>query len=225
MKLLRLAQSTVILTNSSGGRILVDPGQYNLAHDRFSVDTFPTAPVIFITHKHTDHYDISIVKALTTRSTPHFITNPEVRAMLAKEGIAAASFSAGDRINVEGFDVIGIQTDHVNKGEVIVNFGLVVSADGVSLYHAGDTRYIDPSLLPADTRAQYLLVPIANRGVTMGIDDAVYFARDLKPSLTIPIHYDSPKDTGRIDPDEFVRKATAAGLRSRILRFNDDLDL
>jgi L-ascorbate metabolism protein UlaG (beta-lactamase superfamily) len=225
MKLKRLAQSTVLLTANSGKTLLVDPGKYNIDKGKLTLDSFPSADVVVITHKHADHFDIELLKAMLTRCQPIILTNEEIGSVLEKEGIAARVVKAGDVVKEAGFTINVVQADHAVRGEFIVNFGLVVAADGGSIYHTSDTRFIDPSLLPRETRADLLLVPISNRGVVMGIDDALVFASELKPKVVIPIHYDSPKDKDRVDPREFERNGPKFGIQVRVLSFGEEIEV
>lgn len=225
MKIKRLAQSTFLFTTHAGRTLLLDPGKYNLDPGRFTLESFPTADIVVITHKHEDHFDLSLVKELISRSSPMVITNTEIAETLRTHGIESRSTRPGDVLELDGYRLDVIRTDHVVRDEEIVNFGVVVSADGVSLYHTSDTRFIDPERLPTETRAPYLVLPISNRGVVMGIDDALVFAAGLKPKLAIPVHYDSPKDQGRVDPNEFAQKATRIGVPTRVMAFGEELSL
>jgi L-ascorbate metabolism protein UlaG (beta-lactamase superfamily) len=225
MKIKRLAQSTILLTAKNGKTFLIDPGKYNLDPGKFTIESFPTADVVAITHKHADHFDIDLLKAMLTRSKPRILTNEEIGAVIQKQGIASNVLKAGDTLQEAGFSITAIQTDHVVRGEFIVNFGLVISADERSIYHTSDTRFIDPSTLPLATRADCLFVPISNRGVVMGIDDALVFASELKPKIVVPLHYDSPKDKDRVDPREFEQKGSIIGLNVRVLNFGQEFEL
>ncbi len=225
MKLKHLAQSTVVLTSKAGSTLLVDPGQYNLEPGRLTAETFPTADLIVITHKHADHFDLELLQAMLSRSDPVIITNHELKDSLQKVGISASAVDVGDVLEEAGFHIRTTLTDHVVRGESIVNFGVIVSADEVTLYHPSDTRYIEPALLPEETKADCLLVPISDRGLVMGMDDALFFSHQLSPGLVIPIHYDGPKDRDRIDPEEFVTKAGQLGLRAQILSFGEEIEL
>lgn len=225
MKLRRFAQSTILLTNKAGKQLLIDPGKYNLEPGRLTLETFPTADVIVISHKHADHFDIELLKAMLTRSKPMIFTNVEIKKILEKEAIVSKVIAEGSTVTEEGFSFTAIRTDHIVRDENIINFGLVVSVDDINLYHTSDTRFIDPSLLPRETRTRYLLVPISDRGVVMGIDDALVFSNELKPELVIPIHYDSPKDKDRVNPMEFAEKASKFGLKVRVMAFGEEIEL
>ncbi len=225
MKLRRLAQSTVLLTAQTGRRLLIDPGKYNLDPGRVTSKDFPIADVIAITHKHADHFDLELLKSILSRSKPVILTNSEIDKILHNEGIDSKVIVEGTKIVEAGFTLTATKTDHVVRGENIANFGLVISADGTSIYYTSDTRFMDPSLLPEETRTKYLFVPISDRGVVMGIDDALVFASELKPLLVIPLHYDSPKDKDRVDPKEFAEKANRYGIKACVLGFGEEMEL
>lgn len=225
MRLKHLAQSTVILANKSGGTLLLDPGQYNLGPGKLTPETFPTADLVVITHKHADHFDLELLQAMLSRSDPVIITNHELKDSLQKVGISASAVDVGDVLEEAGFHIKTTLTDHVVRGESIVNFGVIVSADDVTLYHPSDTRFIEPDLLPDETKADCLLVPISDRGLVMGMDDALFFSHQLSPGLVIPIHYDSPKDLDRVNPEEFVARAGHLGLRAQLLSFGEEIEL
>jgi len=220
-----LHKSTVLLTTQDGKRLLIDPGKYNLDPGKLTLETFPTSDVIVITHKHADHFDIDLLKTILTKSIPVIFTNTEIKESLKKYGITAKEISEGVTVTEAGFSITAIRTDHIVRDEKIINFGLVVSADGTNLYHTSDTLFIEPSHLPRETRTKYLLVPISNRGVVMGIDDALVFSSELKSKVVIPIHYDSPKDKNRVDPKEFAEKASRLGIKVRILVFGEEIEL
>jgi len=225
MKIKKLAQNTILITLNSGKTILIDPGKYNIDIDKYTIGSFPSADVIFITHKHADHYDLEILKAMLLKKDSIIFTNKEINGILTREGIVSKVVSIGDDISEDGFIAKIIRTDHVVRDETIINFGIVFAADSSSFYHSSDTRYIDPSLLPNYTKTDVLFVPISNRGVVMGIDDALVFASELKPNLIIPMHYDSPKDKDRVNPIEFKTKAGNLGLKVQILSFGEEITL
>lgn len=225
MRIIKLAQNTLLITLNSGKTILIDPGKYNIDQDKYSLASFPSSDIIFITHKHADHYDLDIIKSMLAKKSATIYTNAEINNFLLKEGIESQIVSWGEHISNTDFSAIIIKTDHVVRGELIENFGIVFSADNSTFYHTSDTRYIDPSLLPQETRTDILFVPISNRGVVMGIDDALVFSSELRPKLVIPMHYDSPKDKDRVNPLEFKTKANAIGLDVKVLSFGEELPL
>ena len=206
MKVKKLAQSTLLVKNNIGGILLIDPGNYNLEPGRLTLDDFPTADAIIITHKHADHFDINILKSLLRRSSPEIFTNKEIKNVLLQENIKSVILELNNKVEIAGFSIMAVKADHIVRGENVLNFGIVVSADNSSFYNTSDTLFMDPSSLPKETNANYLFVPISNRGVTMDMNEAIRFTKGINPNFIIPVHYDSLKDK-EIDPNEFVKKA------------------
>ncbi len=214
----------MLVTNGKGGTLLIDPGRYNLEPGRLTLDIVPTAETIVITHRHADHFDIEVLKSLLRRSSPTIFTNSEIQQTLKAENIEAKVLEMGAKVETSGFSLMAIRADHIVNGEVIPNFGLVVSADHSSFYYTSDTLYIDPASLPKETHAKYLFLPISDRGVTMDANDALKFARGIKAEVTIPVHLDSPKDKD-INPQEFVEMVEKEDLKARAIEFGEEISL
>ncbi len=205
MKIQKFAQSTFTIENKAGKRILIDPGKYNFEKG-LKVDDFNKVDVLIITHKHADHFDLNAAKLIVNLYNPIVLTNPEISVILQNETIGCTIGRIGDRFEFVGFMVTYIKTDHVVGDEAIVNFGIVIESDGKRIYHTSDTRLIELQLLPHDKvmEPDVLCVPISDRGVVMGIDEALYFTNEIRPKIVIPMHYDSPKDKDRIRPEHFI---------------------
>ena len=69
--------------------------------------------------------------------------------------------------------------------------GIVITAEGKTLYHAGDTALTaDIKLLGELYRFDCACLPIGDN-YTMGPDDALHAARFLSARLVVPMHYDT----------------------------------
>jgi L-ascorbate metabolism protein UlaG (beta-lactamase superfamily) len=108
--------------------------------------------LILATHDHGDHFSADMVRQ-HMRSNPAavFLSTAQVAGQLADLGNRVISLHATeggpDRTDVSGIRVEAIYLSHgpVPAGETeIVNFGYVVTVNGISLFHTGD---IDASLL------------------------------------------------------------------------------
>ena len=167
---------------------------------------FGQVNVVIITHIHKDHFDIEATRELVSLHNPAIVTNPEIAVILQNETISSKVVHIGDQLKVSGFSLTCTKTDHNPGGTWVVNFGVVVESDGNRIYHPSDTRLIQPQLLPQDkvSEPDVLFVPISNRGLVMGIDDALFFTNALKPKVVVPIHYESAHDIGRVLPEHFV---------------------
>lgn len=67
-----------------------------------------------------------------------------------------------------------------------IGIGYVLTIDGKTIYHAGDT-----DLIPEMEHRQNIdvaLLPIGNRDFTMGVSEAMEAVRLMNPKVTSPIH-------------------------------------
>ncbi|MCL4807726.1 MAG: MBL fold metallo-hydrolase [Thermoanaerobaculia bacterium] len=199
MRITKYAQSSFLLEDSAGCRLLIDPGRYSF-EGAFTPSDLGRVDVLIVTHKHEDHFDRSAVETICRTHSPRVVTNHELAPILKQIGIEATVLNVGATLAHKGFTLTGIVTDHVVRWEGVVNFGVLIASDGRRLYHTSDTRYIEPQLLGLDGPLDVLFVPIGGRGVVMGVDDAALFTVQLAPALVVPMHFDSPKDRARVDP-------------------------
>lgn len=218
MLITKHVQSTVTVV-AGDQVILIDPGTYTFEDDRYTPADFDAVDILVITHRHGDHFDLEAVKSIVGRRACKILTVEEVAKTLADAGIDADVLRVGERVQIGAVELMAVETDHVIGGEVVDAFGVLIDAPSGSLYHAGDTMYLD-----AKPYADVVLVPINNRGVSMGIDDAARFVRDINPRVAVPIHYDSPRDRGRVNPQEFADRLRDSGIDVRILDIGDTLE-
>lgn len=68
--------------------------------------------------------------------------------------------------------------------------GLVISAGGKTIYHAGDTSLFGDMALIGEEGIDLALLPIGDT-YTMGIDDSIRAIKLLKPKYVAPIHYNT----------------------------------
>lgn len=98
--------------------------------------------------------------------------------------------------------------------------GILVTVDGTTIYHAGDTGLImDMQLLKG--QVDVALLPIGDN-FTMGPEDAVRAVEMIEPGIVVPMHY-AAFDVIKQDPEDFKRRV---GERAdvRILRAGDVLE-
>ena len=230
MKLTKFSQSTFLIENSNGKKIIIDPGKYNYV-DGFTPKDFSGCDILIITHKHEDHHDVKAEKAIYDLFSPMVLTNTEI----AKENDLYKGCNIGETIEQYGFKITIINTDHFAKGERIINFGLLIESDGKRIYHTSDTRFMESNIfdLAIVKKVDILCVPISNRGVVMGIEDAIVFTSLIEAKTVIPIHYDSPKDKVRVNANDFLKRfnelkeriASLADTKVSIMKFKDCLQV
>lgn len=234
MKITKFSQATFIVENKIGKKILIDPGKYNYDND-FAPSDFGKVDLLIITHKHADHHFIEAEKEIIRLHKPEVITNEEIGNENEPRNLGYKINKTGDRINTQGFDITFVATDHFAKCNPIVNFGLLIKSDEQSFYHTSDTRFMESCYYDLELvrNVTLLSVPISNRGVVMGIDESIVFTSQIQPRYVIPMHYDSPKDKPRVNPEDFEsrfkvlkgRIPTLTGVKIRILSFGDAINL
>jgi L-ascorbate metabolism protein UlaG (beta-lactamase superfamily) len=217
------------LTWWSHSAFLLQTSQHRLVIDPFLTGN-PMAPVkagdvacdfVLITHGHNDHVGDAI--AIAKRNKATVIANYEIATWCAAQGVNTHPLHIGGghdfpfgRVKLTiAHHGSAYQTDDgfVNLGNPA---GLLLSADGRTLYHAGDTGlFLDMQLIGQLNKIDVAMLPIGDN-FTMGIDDAVKAVELLKPRVVIPMHYNT-FDVIRADPREFAHKASRLGAHVEIL--------
>lgn len=102
--------------------------------------------------------------------------------------------------------------------------GFLISADGKTVYHAGDTGlFYDMKLIGEMNRIDAALLPIGGN-FTMDADDAVKAAELLQAKLSIPMHYGT-FDVIAADPAAFEKKMAEKGMEARVLGVGESLTI
>ncbi|MDZ7300928.1 MAG: MBL fold metallo-hydrolase [candidate division KSB1 bacterium] len=166
-----LGHATVKIKTSEGKIIYIDPYQPG--------DYSDSADVVLITHQHSDHNRLNLVRQ---RPTCKVIQNFD-----AIQNNVYQSFTVG---NIKIAAVAAYNANH-QKSQCV---GYVVEVDGIKLYHAGDTGVIPEMADLAARELTYALLPID--GVfTMSPEQATQAAAMIKAKYNIPIHTMGTPDT------------------------------
>lgn len=101
--------------------------------------------------------------------------------------------------------------------------GFLVTMDGKTLYHPGDTALTyDMKLLGEMHPIDVAVLPIGDN-FTMGIDDAVKATELLSPRMVVPMHYKT-FDIIDADPQEFARRVAERGVQCRVVGIGETLE-
>lgn len=169
-----VGHATVKIVANDGTVVYVDPAYYQ-------GDYSDEADYILVTHNHEDHKPCNKVKLKEGGTT---ITNREA----LHDGI------------YESFDFGNIQVEAVPAGnqnhEIEYCVGYIITVDGISIYHAGDTSTLDTMSELASKQIDYAFYPIDGK-FNMDAVEATAVAETVGAKVNIPIH---EFDNHEVDP-------------------------
>lgn len=226
MRLTYIGHSTFLLETSSH-RLVFDPFfEQNPASRTKAKDIL--CDYILISHGHSDHCADAL--KLAQRNGATIIANFEICEFYAKQGAKTHAMNPGGGHDFPFGRVKLTPAIHTSSfdGEpgapyAGVACGVLVSADGANIFHAGDTALFSDMKLIGDAKLDVALVPIGDN-FTMGPDAAVQALRFLRPKLAVPIHYNTWPIIAQ-DGDAFARKAKRYGYRVNPLKPGESLDI
>lgn len=195
MKISWHGQSCIQIQTNSGVTILIDP--FITGNPKSDLDpTTVKADVIFLTHAHNDH--IGDTEPIAKRTGALIVANVEIASFFEKKGFKTHGMQMGGKHQFEFGEVKMTQAIHGSsyetEGEAItlgLAAGIVFSADGQTIYHAGDTAlFTDMKLIGAYKAIDVAFLPIGDN-FTMGPEDAMSAASYLQAKKVVPIHYNT----------------------------------
>lgn len=175
--------------------------------DPWGVDEPIPADLIFVTHAHYDHFVPEQIAALRRDDTV-VVAPADIAAQLPSP---VRAVQPGDSFEIEG---IGVEVVHAyTEGPGRERFhpkenrwaGYVLSAGGITWYHAGDTDHV----VELDAvRADLAFLPIGGT-YTMDAVQAGGLARAIAPSIAVPMHFGFVTDVGDPEDVEVFRRAAS----------------
>ena len=193
--------------NIDGTNVVVDPFfAGNNPSAKTSVDAV-AADYILQTHGHGDH--IADTMALATRTGATVIGNVEICTWIAKQGHEKVhAMNTGGGFNFP-FGRVKMTAALHSSGLPDGSYGgdpggFLVTADGKTLYIAGDTALFSDMALIGQPGIDVAIVPVGDN-FTMGPDDAVLALDYLKPKTVIPCHFNTWPPIA-IDIDAWIEK-------------------
>jgi L-ascorbate metabolism protein UlaG (beta-lactamase superfamily) len=185
MKLKWLGHACFLMTSDKGTRILIDPFDEKVGYAVPVVE----ADIVTCSHGHGDHANTAIAQGSfsTFREPGHYLE--------------------------KGVEIIGISTyhdeDHGAKRGLNTVFKFII--DGIGICHCGDLGHaLTDEQVSQLGKVDVLLVPVGGT-YTLDAAGAAAVMGQLKPSVTIPMHFKTPELNFPLDTADSFLKATGKG--------------
>ena len=170
--------------------------------------------VILVTHGHSDH--IGDTEAIAQRTNATVVSTYELVCYLESRGLGVTAHS----MHIGGahdFDWGRVKLTPALHGGIVdveggthftVPCGFLVTVDGKTIYHAGDTGLsAEMALIGRLDNIDVAILPIGDN-YTMGPDDALEAIKMLVPKTVVPMHYDT-YDLIQQDAELFAQRVGA----------------
>jgi L-ascorbate metabolism protein UlaG (beta-lactamase superfamily) len=183
------------MMNMDGKKIYIDP---------FEGEYTEKADLILITHSHHDHCDVSKITIICKDDTT--IIAPADCASNIGEDVK--TLKPGEKTMVENVTVKAVEAYNFKRFRAPgtpyhprgLGVGYILTAEGKTVYHAGDTDFI-PEMNQLG-KIDLALLPSGGT-FTMDLSEAVEAVLAIKPSIVIPMH------TRETDLTEFKKEVEA----------------
>lgn len=166
----------------------IEGSKFTIYTDPISITENDEADIILITHPHGDHYSATDIAKIATSKT--ILIAPAEIVYSGTIGkritlIPGEEYTAFGCIKIEAVPAYNIvKTQYHAKSKNWV--GYVVTINGVTFYHAGDTERV-PEMKNIDT--DIALLSLGQTYTFNSVSDAAEAAKDVKAEVAIPMHF------------------------------------
>jgi L-ascorbate metabolism protein UlaG (beta-lactamase superfamily) len=170
------------MIETQGQIIYLDPheGEYNQLAD-----------LIVITHSHSDHCNTAKIHSIRKDNTK--VVAPQDCAM--KIGGAVISLEPGENKMMNGIEIRAVEAYNVKRFRAPripfhprgLGVGYLLTVDGKTIYHAGDTDFIEEMKILKSENITLALLPSGGT-YTMDNIDAIEAACAINPQKVFPMH-------------------------------------
>ena len=162
----------------------------NVYVDPYKVKTQDKADLVMITHSHDDHLSSSSLEKIchnqTTIIAPADVAS-KMKRIPQKETLVV---KPGDKVTVNNLTVEAVPMYNVKKTQCHPKsknwVGYVITGNGVSVYHAGDTERI-PEM--DQIHCDIALLPLGQKYTMNSVEEAAESARAVHAKIAVPIHF------------------------------------
>lgn len=215
-----LGQSGYELT-SGESRIVIDPYLSDIVgklQGRLRLLPIPEVEKpcdgVFCTHNHLDHLDPETVVQFPENQA-FYTTSDGCRALRELGRTNTVPVAVGQTVTVGDFSVTAVFAEHT-----VAAMGLIIKAEGITLYFSGDSLYSQKLYEIADYKPDITFICINGRLGNMKCDEALLTAKAIGARVNIPNHYDMFASNSA-DPHQFADHIPGG----KVLAFDTPYDL
>jgi L-ascorbate metabolism protein UlaG (beta-lactamase superfamily) len=212
MPKLQYLSHSAFLIETVGKKLLIDP--FFTGNPKAPVHARTIKPdYILLSHGHGDHLGDGVEMAKEHSAT--IIAPNELAVWCGQKGCKTHPMHIGGGWNFE-FGRVKLTIAHHGSAAGPGEYGwectgspcgFLITSEGKTLYHAGDTGlFYDMKLIGEMNAIDLALLPIGDN-FTMGIADAIKAVEFLRPKRAVPMHYNT-FDMIKADPQVFVSGAS-----------------
>lgn len=217
-----------LFVEGGGKRVIIDPFlSGNPASGIAPADI--KADAVILSHGHDDHFGDSIEIAKANRCP--IIATFELAMYCQQKGADVHAMNIGGAYQFDGFRLkmtLAFHGSSLREGDRYryagQPAGLLLTMDGKTLYHAGDTALFgDMKLIGEMNRIDVAALPIGDN-FTMGPEDAAIAAQWVRTKHVIPIHYNTFPVIQQ-DTAHFSSLLQKAGITCHPLKSRESIEL
>lgn len=219
---------SALLVETDKVKVIIDPFLSGNPNSGISPDDIAVNAVL-LTHGHSDHFGDSLQIA-KKNNCPIFAVY-ELAEYCRSKGAEVKHMNIGGSHTYKGFTVKYTQAFHsssITEGDKWIYAGLaagiLLTVEGKTLFHAGDTALFgDLRLIGERNAIDLAALPIGDM-LTMGPDDALLAARWLRADKVIPLHYSTFPAIAQ-DGAEFCNRLRQEGIQGFPLRAGESVSI
>ena len=178
-------------------KVVIDPFLNGNPTASMKPEDLTNIDYVMVTHNHQDHVGDSF--NIAKQNGSKFVAMYDTAAIAQQSGVQnIIGMNKGSMRNLGNIEVA--LTNAIHSGN---ESGIVLRADNVTIYHAGDTAlFKDMELVNKLYKPDIALLPIGGF-FTMGPNEAVEAVKMIAPKVTIPMHYNTFEQIKQ-DPSKFL---------------------
>lgn len=202
-----LSGTGFVFKTPAGTQIYVDPYFSNCVAQIFGIERAVPPPIpveeanpdlVVATHWHEDHLDPEGLPVLARRSPTQFLCPPSCKSRLLGWLVPPArvtAIAAGETHTFRDVRITAVPARHeagVQGWEVPDAIGLLIEAEGLRIYHTGDTEYdlrLRALAYDKERPIDAMLAVINGAGGNMNAHEAALLAWHIRPKVLVPMHH------------------------------------